>query len=313
MTFQDLTPSLFAPLVVQRYANGMNAYRWINRLAVKTGCMDLLYFGHASKRRWEKSGAVFANRIAVEKIPAALAGGEFDLYVNVAANPAMTYPDSNGWAAGFTRTSTLVIDTNHSRTAEHADFFLKVGGMFAQSDFMGSYFFSHEYARERLTTEMSDVEAARMLAARLGIDLSLKEPGEVARVAEGRREYREEPLELVIPETPAGFQLLTASHPAYINSQILPGMEQGLQVIHINTADAATLEIGNGEAVRVIGPAGGFTAQTLLTDDVGPGVVMCWKNIPMKEGVANCAIPSQVTDSGSGLNYYTVFVELRKA
>jgi hypothetical protein len=39
---------------------------------------------------------------------------------------------------------------------------------------------------------------------------------------------------------------------------------------------------------------------------------MCWKNIPMKEGVANCAIPSGVTDSGSGLNYYSVFVDLRK-
>jgi hypothetical protein len=32
----------------------------------------------------------------------------------------------------------------------------------------------------------------------------------------------------------------------------------------------------------------------------------------MKEGVSNCAIPAQVTDSGSGLAYYTVFVDLQK-
>jgi len=298
---------------IQRYGNGMNAYRWINRLAVTTGCMDLLYFGHASKRRWESPGAAFAGRIPVEGIPGALADGEFDLYVNVAANPAMTYPDSNRWAEGLSRTPTLVIDTNHSRTAGHADFFLKVGGMFAQSDFMGSYFFSHAYTRENLTTELSDVAAARMLAGRLGLDLRLKGQEQVRRFeGEPQREYRTTPLALVMPETSDKLRLLTASHPAYLNSQILPGMEHGLQVIHIHTVDAARLSIGTGEDLRVSGPAGEFIACALVTDDIAPGTVMCWKNIPMKEGVANCAIPGKVTDSGSGLAYYSVFVDLRK-
>lgn len=298
---------------IQRHGNGMNAYRWINRLAVKTGSMDLLYFGHPSKRRWEKPDAVFAGRIAVERLAEALAKGEFDLYVNVAANPAMTYPDSNRWQEGLSRTPTLVIDTNHCRTAEQADFFLKVGGMFSQSDFMGSYFFSHEYARDSLTSELSDVAAARMLAHRLGLDLRLKEQARVGRIADvPQREYRTGTLPLVMPETSDRFQLLTASHHGYINSQILAGMEQGLQIIHVNTVDAARLGISAGDDVRVSGPAGAFIAEALVTDGIAPKTVMCWKNIPMKEGVSNCAIPAQVTDSGSGLAYYTVFVDLHK-
>jgi anaerobic selenocysteine-containing dehydrogenase len=297
---------------VQRYSNGMNAYRWINRLAVKTGSADLLYFGHASKRRWEKPCVNFANRIAVEKIPQALANGEFDLFVNVAANPAMTYPDSNRWAEGLSRTSVLVIDPCLSRTAEHADFFLKVGGMFSQGDFMGSYFFSHEYSRENLTAELSDVTAAWLLAGRLGINLQLKEQGQVRRVPEPLREYRPAPLTLIVPKTSDKLQLLTASHQACLNSQILAGMELGLQVIHINTADSKRLGIQTGDDVRVIGSVGEFTAEALVTDGIASKTVMCWKNIPMKEGVANCAIPSGVTDSGSGLNYYSVFVDLRK-
>lgn len=295
---------------IQRYSNGMNAYRWINRLAVKTGNIELLYFTHPSKRHWEKPDVTFPNRIAVERIPEVLANGEFDLYINVAANPAMTYPDSNRWEKGLTRTKTLVIDTNHSRTAEHADFFLKVGGMFAQDDFMGSYFFSHEYSRESLTSELSDVAAARMLADRFGFELQLKEQKDIMRLEKSERKYGTASLVLEIPESRDTFQLLTASHHGYLNSQILPGMEQGLQVIHINTMDANRLGIRTGENVRVSGPVGSFIAESLVVDGIAPGTVMCWKNIPMKEGVSNCAIPNQVTDSGSGLSYYTVFVDL---
>jgi anaerobic selenocysteine-containing dehydrogenase len=297
---------------IQRYDNGMNAYRWINRLAVMTGNINLLYFGHPSKRHWEKPGAVFAGRIPVEKIPEVLAQKEFDLYVNVAANPAMTYPDSNLWDKGLSRTSTLVIDTNHSRTAEHADFFLKVGGMFSQNDFMGSYFFSQEYSRDKLTSELSDMDAARMLAGTFDIDLPLKEQAQVGRLQDPQREYHSEPLALILPEMSDKFQLLTSSHQSYINSQVLPGMEEGLQIIHINTADANSLGIKNGEDVRVSGAVGEFVAEAFVTDDITPKTVMCWKNIPMKKGNTNCAIPNKVTDSGSGLAYYSAFVDLQK-
>lgn len=39
---------------------------------------------------------------------------------------------------------------------------------------------------------------------------------------------------------------------------------------------------------------------------------MCWKNIPMKEGQTNDAIPNELTDAGSGLAYYAAMVELER-
>ncbi|OQX19269.1 MAG: hypothetical protein BWK76_05070 [Desulfobulbaceae bacterium A2] len=302
---------------IQRHGNGMNAYRWLNRLAVKTGTMDLLFFGHASKRFWKKPGAAFTHHLPVEQIPQALARGDFDLYVNVAANPAMTYPDSGTWRSGLSRTPTLVVDTCHSATTEHADFFLKVGGMFAQDDFMGSYFFPHQHARERLTEELSDMEAARLLAAAMDIPLTIRPREALYKTTPApTRQYRDEPLPLLSPPPRPvdSYQLLTASHQTYLNSQILPGMELRLQVLHIHPADAASLGIDNGDALRVSGPAGDFVAEALITDDIVPGAVMCWKNIPMKEGIPNNALPSLPTDAGSGngLAYYSTFVTLRK-
>ena len=297
---------------IQRHSNGGNSYRWINRLAVKTGSMDLLYFGHGSKRFWQSPEVSFADHLPVERIPEALAKGEFDLFVNIAANPAMTYPDSNLWVQGLSRTSTLVVDTNHSRTAEQADFFFKVGGMFSQADFMASYFFSHDLTRGRLTTELSDLEAARLLAGKLGFEFNLGKEEQLRVKIESRRQYSDSPLSLEMPPASGKLQLLTASHRSYLNSQILPGMEMGLQVIHINPDDAKGLGIESGDTVRVTGSAGNFCADAKLTEMIAPGVVMCWKNIPMLEGVCNCAIPNKTTDTGSGLDYYSSFITIER-
>ncbi|MGD8847006.1 MAG: molybdopterin dinucleotide binding domain-containing protein [Desulfobacteraceae bacterium] len=297
---------------IQRHSNGANSYRWINRLAVKTGSMDLLYFGHGSKRFWKSPEVSFADHLPVEQIPGALAKGEFDLYVNIAANPAMTYPDANLWAQGLSRTSTLVVDTNHSRTTEQADFFLKVGGMFSQADFMASYFFNHEGTRNRLTTELSDLEAAQMLAGKLGIEFTFGKQEQLRVKPERRGQYSNSSLSLAMPPTSRKLQLLTASHRSYLNSQILPGMEKGLQVIHINPDDAKGLGVESGDTVRVTGPGGNFNADALITEMIAPGVVMCWKNIPMVEGVCNCAIHNKTTDAGSGLDYYSWFVTIER-
>ena len=297
---------------IQRHSNGGNSYRWINRLAVKTGGVDLLYFGHGSKRLWQSSEATFAGYLPVERIPEALSTGEFDLFVNIAANPAMTYPDTNLWDRGLNRTKTLVVDTNHSRTAGQADFFLKVGGMFSQGDFMASYFFSHDRTRNRLTTELSDVEAARLLAGKLGIDVTLGKEEQLRVKPECQRQYSDSPLSLVMPPASDKLQFLTASHRSYLNSQILPGIEKRLQVIHIHPIDVQGLGIASGDTVRVTGPAGNFCATAILTERIAPGLVMCWKNIPMIEGVCNCAIPNKTTDTSSGLDYYDSFVTLER-
>jgi hypothetical protein len=89
-------------------------------------------------------------------------------------------------------------------------------------------------------------------------------------------------------------------------------MEKGLQVIHINPEDAKDSGVESGDTVRVSGPAGNFSVHAMLTEKIVPGAVMCWKNIPMVEGVCNCAIPNKTTDTGTGIDYYSSFVTIEK-
>jgi anaerobic selenocysteine-containing dehydrogenase len=297
---------------IQRHTNGMNAYQWIQRLAVKTDCQDLLFHGQSSKRRWTKPSAEFCGYVHVDNVAQVLADGEFDLYINAAANPAMTFPDTNLWTKGLSRTKCIVIDTNHTETSAHADLFVKVGGMFSQKDFMGSYFFPHYYTREKLVSDMSDSEAAVKLADKMGIKLKIMEEKDVTRKPEQTRNYQTETLSLTMPDVSDKIQLITSSHHAYLNSQILPGMEKGLQVAYMNPADAKRIGVKTGDDVVVTGEAGEFTAEALVTDGIVEKCIMCWKNIPMKEGYTNNAIKNKLTDSETGLVYYTHFVDVRK-
>lgn len=300
-------------LGMQRHENGMNAIRWINRLAVRTGAQDLLYYGHGSKRFWYGHPAWFDQQLPIDEVPQRLAQGEFDLFVNIAANPAVTYPDSNRWARGLAKTTTLVVDTNDSATTGYADFFLKVGGMFAQTDFMGSYFFPHRQRRQALTRELSDMAAAQGIAERLGISLQIRDEAELSAPLQSPRRYQTEHLELMMPTAARPFRLLTASHPAYLNSQTLPGQETGRQVVLIHPDDAEKRQIGAGDRVRIVGDCGHFTALAQVTDRVGAGVLMCWKNLPMPEGLCNSAISSRLTDSRQGLAYYAAPVDIVKS
>jgi len=299
-------------LGLQRQENGMNAIRWINRLAHFTGAVDRLYYGHSSKRRWQKQPVRFSGQISLDEVPVRLAAGEFDLFVNIAANPAVTYPDSSLWARGLQRTSTLVVDTNLSATADYADFFLKVGGMFAQEDFQGSYFFPHHYSRTALTNELSDLQAAREIARQLDIPLLIKSEDQLLAPTPPPRHYQTETLELHWPQKMHDFRLLTSSHADYLNSQIINGQEKGLQVIHINPLDAEQRDISSGDTIRVEGDCGAFSATALITDDLPAMTLMCWKNLPMLEGFCNSAVPGRMTDSDDGLAYYAAEVRIFK-
>jgi anaerobic selenocysteine-containing dehydrogenase len=184
--------------------------------------------------------------------------------------------------------------------------------MFSQKDFMGSYFFPHYYTREKLVSDMSDSEAAVKLADKMGIKLKIMEEKDVTRKPEQTRNYQTETLSLTMPDVSDKIQLITSSHHAYLNSQILPGMEKGLQVAYMNPADAKRIGVKTGDDVVVTGEAGEFTAEALVTDGIVEKCIMCWKNIPMKEGYTNNAIKNKLTDSETGLVYYTHFVDVRK-
>lgn len=299
-------------LGMQRQENGMNIVRWINRLAHFTGATDLLYFGHSSKRRWHNHPARFAGQISIDEVPSRLVAGEFDLFVNIAANPVVTYTDSSLWSSALERTPTLVVDTNLSATVDFADFFLKVGGMFSQPDFQGSYFFPHHYARGAITDELSDMQAACELAQRLDISVISKTENELRRPEATPRNYRTDAIDLHWPQEMRDFRLLTASHPEYLNSQIITGQEQGLQVVHIHPLDAEQQEIEDGDTLRVEGDCGAFSATVLITDDIAQGTLMCWKNLPMLDGYCNSAVPGRLTDAQTGLAYYAAEVRIFK-
>jgi anaerobic selenocysteine-containing dehydrogenase len=290
----------------------MNAMRWINRLAHFTDSVELLYYGQKSKRRWQPHPARFSKEIALDEIAVRLAAGEFDLFVNIAVNPAVTYADSNLWVHALNRTPTLVVDTNMTTTATYADFFLKVGGMFAQADFQNSYFFSHHYSRPAFTDELSDMQAARALAKKLEISLISTTEEELRAPAPAPRQYRTTTLDLHWPQQMKDFRLLTASHLDYLNSQIINGQEQGLQVIHINPIDAEQRDINSDDTLRVEGDCGAFSAQALITDEVPEGTLMCWKNLPMLDGFCNSAVPGRLTDGENGLAYYAAEVRIFK-
>jgi anaerobic selenocysteine-containing dehydrogenase len=291
----------------------MNAYQWIQRLAVKTKCEDLLFHGQSSKRKWAAPKTEFAGYVHVDEIADRLASGEFGVYINVAANPAMTYPDTNRWNEALQKTTTIVVDTNHTETSKHADLFVKVGGMFAQKDFMGSYFFPHSYTRNKLVEGMNDNDVAIALGAKMGVNITIAKEADVPKKEIPNRKYQTKELELTMPEKSDKMQLITSSHHTYLNSQILPGMEEGLQVAYINPADADELDIKTGDDIEIKGDAGSFVAEALVTEGIVEKSIMCWKNIPMKKGYTNCAIPNKLSDSGNGLVYYTHFVDVAKA
>ncbi len=297
---------------LQRQRNGMNAFQWINRLAYKTGCQELLFWTHGSKRMWEKPELKFAGEVPVDRVAQTLIDREFDLFICVAANPVMTYPDSLQWHQAMENTPSLVIGTNDDETSSLAHFFLKVGGMFAQSDFMGSYFFPHYYSRTNITPEQSDVSAATELAHSLNIPIPTVELASTPKRSLPSRSYKQPRFSLTIPDKTSRFQFLTSSHHSYLNSQTLPGMEKGLQVVHIHPYDASKLAITSGDEVKIIGSCGEFLADAMVTEDIVQGSLMCWKNIPMKKGYTNNAIPNLLTDSGTGLAYYGCFVDVEK-
>ncbi|MCD8554314.1 molybdopterin-dependent oxidoreductase [Seleniivibrio sp.] len=294
---------------MQRNPNGMNMLRLINRLAVKTGNIETLYYGQGSKRFWKGLGAVFPHYVHIDTVAKRLADGEFDLFVNVAANPAMTYPDAKNWVRGIKKTPTVVVDVYPTRTSENCDLFIRTGGIFAQQDFMGSYFFPHRHEREKLTSELSDIDIITRLSDRFGIDLNFTEP---ESAIPSPRIYKDERIEPVIPEEHGRFSLLSLSHPAYLNSQHLPHIAEKLKIAYINPNDATELDIQNGDKIKISTDTGYYVAYAEITDTVSRKVIMSYKNVPMIEGFINDATPPVLTDSGNGMVYYGIPADIIK-
>lgn len=304
---------------LQRYANGMNSMRWINRLAALTGNENLLYYGKPSKEGLESPCITPAKRIPIAEIPKRLSENFFDLIIVVAANPCITYPESAIWVKALATTPLIVADVRESETTAHADVFLRVAGMFGQDDVQGSYFFNDGIrirTKPFLTHHHSDAHTAVLLSQRLGIDLSIKKAGEIARIRQGqRKDYSCNALELMPPlSPPAGhYRLITLSHPLYLNSQVHLDIAQKDTFCYVSKEVAASEKLTDGQLIRIKNHLGFFEAPCRITTTLQGAVIMTYKNRPLYKNWPNYVVESRCTDAESGLAYYDTFVQLEKA
>lgn len=299
---------------LQRYVNGMNTVQWINRLAVYTGNEDVLYFGRGSKDKFEKLKVKANSYIQVEQIIDHLESNTFDLVIIIAANPVITYPDSNRWMKALEKITTVIVDTNETATSKYADIFIKVGGMFSQEDVQGSYFFQEESVRKRFNNQLSDIDVVKQLSQLANIDLRIRNIDELKPVKDvPQRQFND----IHIPLTPPNdhnnkFRLITNSTYLYLNSQILDKHLDKHNVIYISSDDATKYELKDNDNIKLKNSTGEIESRIKISDMVAKGVLLVYKNRLSAKGWTNMLTSNIATDSNTGLAYYDTFVDLKK-
>lgn len=294
---------------LQRYKNGMAAVRWINRLAAETGNEHLLFYGRGSKMELAGVPKEPVRKVNISLLPDALE--RFPVMVIVGANPAVTFPEAEKWHRALEKVKLISIDTNITETSKHADVFIRAGGMFAQKDIMGSYFFNDRPSvRGKFADLPSDSELAAELAGLLGVKMDVTEPDRVERKTPPVRKYSVKPLESAVPYEHSGYRLITGSHTAYLNSQIPPSLGENDSRVFISPETAAKEQLAEGDRVEISGLPGCFTGIAGISGDIPDNVVFAYKNRRMTEGYINNATPFILTDSGNGIAYYDTFVNI---
>ncbi len=301
---------------LQRYSNGMNAVRWINRLAVLTENEALLYYGKSSREGIERPAVTPANHLSIADLPRKLREDFFDLVIVVGANPCVTYPESAVWIGALATAPLIAIDVRDTETTAHANVFLRVSGMFGQGDVQGSYFFK-DGVRMRpegfLHHHPNDADMAALLAETLGVPIRVKKASEIGRTADPPpRHYTCEGLDVIPPLIKPGYRLLTVSHPLFLNSQIPPELLNRDACIYISEEVAASEELTDGQVLRVKNDIGFFDAPCRVTSHLKGPVILAYKNRPLLRNGPNHVVESRVTDAGNGLDYYDTFVRLEK-
>ncbi len=207
---------------LQRYTNGKNSIKWLNRLALETNNLDLLYYSRSSKEGLKKPNISPKNKIFMADLAKYLKNDFFDVIFIVAANPVMSLPDNETWEKALDEAVVVVVDTNFTQTSNYADFFIKVGGMFSQSDIQGSYFFNKTLRKNPLIKDITDLDVTHEIAKRLGLAMKFSSKYTENEPVDERKKILEQiPLNLPTHET-SRIRLLSLPHPSYLNSQNNP-------------------------------------------------------------------------------------------
>jgi anaerobic selenocysteine-containing dehydrogenase len=298
---------------LQRYSNGMNIVKWINRLAVYTGNENYLYFSRSSKGKFEKMEMNINNKISITELPGIIESDNYDLVIIVASNPIVTFPNTNRWLDVLKNTKLIVVDTNYTETSKYSDIFIKVGGMFAQEDVMGSYFFNKESGREKFEAEVSDLDILRYLSDFSDINLDIKSINKLKPINnEGNRNFSNEKIEILPPlkNDRYEFRLLTNSSIYYLNSQVPDKFKDKENYIFISKEDADNKGYTDLQKVICKNEFGQIVSKIKISDKVSEGVLMIYKNRESLEGFSNMLNTNISTDSNNSFSLYDCFVDL---
>lgn len=297
---------------LQRYKNGKNAVQWINRLAYYTGNIDNLYYGRPSKSGLSGISYRLKNKLKIYEAYEKMKNDFFDIVVVVASNPCVTYPEVNFLREFFSRTKLAVIDTNNTVTSDFADFFIKVGGMFCEEDTMGSYFFDVPVRkRGRLEKKfLSDTDVVKVISDSIGVDLEIKGVEDLEfHLKDLKRVPHLENISVLMPQKGGNFRILTISHPLYLNSQLVEGINTPPDIF-ITQEDAEYLKLTDGAFVEISNENGRCFGKIKITDKVANGYVMLYKSQSYKNGTQNMLTPCIPTDARVGVSYYDTFGQI---
>jgi anaerobic selenocysteine-containing dehydrogenase len=299
---------------LQRYSNGKNIVQWINRLAYYTDNLDTLYYGKSSSAYLSGISVNKKNKITIKEAYDRLKTGYFDLVVIVAANPLVTYPETNFLKKIFDNVNLVTIDTNLTDTVDKSNIFIKVGGMFAQDDILGSYFFDGVMnKRERFLDTISDTDVVKMLSEKFDFQIKVKSIDEINYEKKAlRRNFTKDEIGISLPIMGNGLRLISNSHSLYLNSQLAED-EIAEEFLHISPDDAYKFDINDGDMVELFNEYGNLKIHAKITDKVAKGYVMVYKNKKYFGNTPNILTKMSQTDAGMAVAYYDTFVNIRRA
>ncbi|MEF3254406.1 MAG: hypothetical protein K6348_02385, partial [Deferribacterales bacterium] len=296
---------------LQRYSNGKNIVQWINRLAYLTNNLDNLYYCTSSKEGLPKP-PINNPTINISELLEKLENNFFHMAIIVASNPIISYPSNNRLKNAFKQLEHLiVVDTNKTETVSIASDFIKVGGMFAQKDISGSYFYPDRIIiRDKIINHLSDYDAAVLVAQNLSINLTLDIPTIPENKVDSKKSYSMRYLPLILPKKEHGLRLITRSHYSYLNSQHFGDFKANF--LYISPTDAEKYHLKDGDTVLIKGNNEKATAKIQITNDLGEGYIFAYKCQKFIEGDPNLFTKFIPTDSKTGIALYDTFVELEK-
>jgi len=307
--FRQGKTALITGYGLQRYINGKNIVQWINRLAYFTDNLNYLYYVRNSKEGLPEID-IPNNKINISEILKFLEDDFFDGAIIVAANPLISFPSSEKLRRSFEKLKFLmVVDTNITETAQISTHFIKVGGMFAQEDISGSYFYNDRLnKRDKIFNLLSDANVIQKFVKNFNIYLNIKLPEKPSQISSYTpRKYLTKKLEL-IENRPNGLRLITGSHYSYLNSQRFGDFKENF--VYISQQDAIKFGIKDGDVVNLSNENGKISGIVKISDLCGDGYIFCYKCQFLKDGHPNILSYFTPTDSNTGIALYDTFVNI---